>query len=548
MTDAVALLYLESDDEVTSVVRRIRALDAERIVLVAPGRSRATSSVVALRLLARVADATGRGLSVVGDPLTRSLAAEAGLDAWATIADARTAEPMTDAEAPSARAPIRVVRGDVSEETTGLAPAVVSAPQAGMPGPALLADAEETREVTVPRARVPPPPVVGAARKRRAGRAVVIPAALIALLLVGVTVGVLAVAPAASIRLVPASRQVGPSSYALRITDPGRVQGTVEATATVTASGTYPIQAPATGTVVFRNFNTVAVAVGAGALVAAGEQAYETVAEIVVPAGTLTAEGTIRAGEEAVDVRAAAAGPDGNVAAEAIDTVLSQNVAARLRGFPNNTQRLVINPEPTSGGIDDVGAEILQADVDAARAQLISDLEDALIERFGGTDGQVVESGTGASEPRVEGLDGLVGTRDQETAEIQGSIEYDRMTVERSEVDALAESRVNEDRSLLPEGTELVPGSHQVQIVDANRDGSELVVRVEVAATVVEAVDRQAIVDLVGGLSVDQAEAALAPLGDATVELWPGWVASVPALDWRVSVTVEGEPVPSTAP
>ena len=49
-----------------------------RIVLVAPGRSRATSSAVALRLLARAGEDDERELAVVGDALTRSLAAEAG--------------------------------------------------------------------------------------------------------------------------------------------------------------------------------------------------------------------------------------------------------------------------------------------------------------------------------------------------------------------------------------------------------------------------------------------------------------------------------------
>ena len=60
------LLYLEPDDEITSVIRRLRGADVGRVVLVAPGRSRATSSVVALRLLARAAAES------LGRPLLRS--------------------------------------------------------------------------------------------------------------------------------------------------------------------------------------------------------------------------------------------------------------------------------------------------------------------------------------------------------------------------------------------------------------------------------------------------------------------------------------------
>ncbi|MGZ6213566.1 MAG: hypothetical protein ACXWMG_01280, partial [Candidatus Limnocylindria bacterium] len=105
------LLYLESDDEITSVIRRLRGADAGRVVLVAPGRSRATSSVVALRLLARAAADTGRSVALVADASTRALAGEAGIAAFASVADATSptpspAEPMTPT-----RAPIHVVRG-----------------------------------------------------------------------------------------------------------------------------------------------------------------------------------------------------------------------------------------------------------------------------------------------------------------------------------------------------------------------------------------------------------------------------------------------------
>src|SRR6185503_17991561 len=112
VSDSPAVVYLEADDEITSVVRRVRAADAQHVIVVAPGRSRATSSAVALRLLARAGDETGRDLALVGDALTRSLAAEAGLTAYATLDDARRAEPSTDEPPSEARtAAIHVVRG-----------------------------------------------------------------------------------------------------------------------------------------------------------------------------------------------------------------------------------------------------------------------------------------------------------------------------------------------------------------------------------------------------------------------------------------------------
>ena len=93
------------------------------------------------------------------------------------------------------------------------------------------------------------------------------------------------------------------------------------------------------------------------------------------PWGSLTAEGTIQAGEATVAVAASAAGPAGNVGPNEIDTVLSQNADARLQGFPENGQRRVTNPEATSGGADESGTQITQADVDAAVEALTADLQ-----------------------------------------------------------------------------------------------------------------------------------------------------------------------------
>ena len=107
---------------------------------------------------------------------------------------------------------------------------------------------------------------------------------------------------------------------------------------------------------------------------AAGDQAFATQADVIVP-GALTPDGTIQAGEMTVDVVAAAPGPAGNVGANEIDTVLSENADARLQGFPENGQRRVTNPEATSGGVDETGAEITQADVDAAVEALTADLQ-----------------------------------------------------------------------------------------------------------------------------------------------------------------------------
>ena len=142
MSESPAVVYLEADDEITTVVRRVRAADAQRVIVVVPGRSRATSSAVALRLLARAGEETGREVALVGDALTRSLAAEAGLTAYATLDDARRAEPPTDEPPTDARqAAIHVVRG--TEDT--VATPVIAAEEVTRSVPVVRGPSEASR-------------------------------------------------------------------------------------------------------------------------------------------------------------------------------------------------------------------------------------------------------------------------------------------------------------------------------------------------------------------------------------------------------------------
>src|SRR4029077_10973493 len=91
------ILYLEPDDEIPSVVRRVRESALPRLVLVAPGRSKATSSAIGLRLLAPHANEVGRQLSLVARPAAPALPAEAGIPAFASIDQAQAAPGGADA-------------------------------------------------------------------------------------------------------------------------------------------------------------------------------------------------------------------------------------------------------------------------------------------------------------------------------------------------------------------------------------------------------------------------------------------------------------------
>lgn len=529
MTGGPTVLYLEADDEVTSVVRRLRAAEPGPVVVVAPGRSRATSSVTALRLLARSAAADGRPLTVVGDALTRSLAAEAGVPAHASLDDARRGVAPEPPE--PVRAAISVVRGPIDDET---APTLLAAPRPASSPPAPPAE-EITRPVRIP--DLPPPVARPRARPpRRPARGPLLALAVLGSLLVAGTAAGALLLPAATVVLQPRTVAVGPIDATVELAEVEELSGTVSAEAEVVASGTYEISELATGTVVFFNWTFFPVTVPAGTFVAAGEQAFATQAEIVVPRGRLTPDGRIQAGDAEVAVLAAAAGEAANVPAEAIDTVLNESVDAQLRGFPENPERRVTNPQPTSGGLVASGPEIVQADVDGALERLRADLA-ARAEAAIPDDGIVLVEP--APEPRIESAEDLVGRRDEERVTISGELDWSATRADPTEAEERARELLLGDPDAVPAGFELLPETIAITLGDARRDGANVVVPATVRASAVPLIDVDEVRRRVTGLPPVEAMAELAEIGSARVELWPGWVAEVPALEWRIEVRVE---------
>ncbi|MGH2427982.1 MAG: hypothetical protein ACRDGV_03695 [Candidatus Limnocylindria bacterium] len=527
MTDSI-LLYLEPDDEITTVVRRVRDAVPGRVVLVAPGRSKATSSAVSLRLLATLAGTDHREVAVVGDALTRSLASEAGLSAYGSVTDARVAAPVEPAE--PRRASIHVVRGDDPTTVTAADSAAALAPRS--------ARGDETRPVPVQRA---PPPEAGRPRAaRRRGRALpLIPLLAVGILLGGVGVAGAVVLPAATIRIAPEVARVGPVEYRLRFDDPDLVAGTVEATQEGTATGSYQDFVPASGQVTFRNYNIVAIEVPAETQVAAGEIRFVTTTAVVVEGGSLTGAGFIAPGLNFAPILAEAAGPGGNVAAMEIDTILDEQTRNRLRGFPQNTQTLVLNEAPTAGGLESSGPVIEQADVDAAMAALREELAGRVSEELSGTDGGVFADPIEPPQPVIEVPDGLVGTRDEASFTLTGTLAYDRATLAEDEIEATAREQLLDDASAVPANHVLLLASIEVSIGEARRENGALEVAASVSARSARRLDADGIGERVAGMPIEAARAELADLGQVRIDTWPGWVSELPTLGWRLEVRID---------
>lgn len=85
-------LYLEADEEITSVIDKLRGLEAKSVGLVAPRGSMIAQSLVSLKLLQKEAKKFGKQIALVtSDEVGRNLAAQVGLSVYA---DVKSSKPL----------------------------------------------------------------------------------------------------------------------------------------------------------------------------------------------------------------------------------------------------------------------------------------------------------------------------------------------------------------------------------------------------------------------------------------------------------------------
>ncbi|HEX5579404.1 MAG TPA: baseplate J/gp47 family protein, partial [Candidatus Limnocylindria bacterium] len=530
--------------EVTSVVRRLREADASRVVLVASGRTKATTSAVALRLLAQVAAEEGRELALVADPGARALAAEAGIAAFASVADANAEDAVPAAPPPAARAPIHVVRG-AGEPAAPDQPAALAA-AAAVP---LASRLDETQSVPV-QAAAPAapaaspqaaahPPTRAPVRPRRAARSVpraALAAILVLLLMAGAAFAT--VLPGATVTIHPDPLAVGPESYSVRPPVQPSDTEPLSSTRQGEATGHRTRRTSATGVITLYNYSPVVVFVPQGTVVSAdGVVLFATRQAVSVPDSAFFFAGTAD-----VEVEAVEPGTAGNVPDQAINTVEDEEVDRQLRqGAPQN--RRVRNFDPTVGGSETELNVVRRTDVQRVRNAINRDLESQLDDVLT-ADAERLYPTVEAPRAEIPVPDDLVGHVSEApfTFELTGTMPVDRTFVFRADAEAEAEEAFLADEGALPANTELAPDTIEVDLGEASLDGESIVVQATVTADAVPDISDQELEALrqeLTGLPASDARRAVASIGPATVDLWPGWVDRLPRLDWRITISVE---------
>jgi hypothetical protein len=548
------IIYLDTNDEITTAAARIREASESKVAIVLPPGSRLATSRMNFRLLAHEALEHRRDLSIVApDAAARSIAASAGLAVHATVGEYEAsiaAVSMPPAIGPS-------TTGAASDaDAPGGAPSEPSGPGPGRPaqGPSTGGlPAAETRA----RSGAASLPVAPAVRQRRTGggrRWVAIGAVLLLAVLAILAVVGYTVLPSATIVVTPQTATLGPREFPIRA-DPNATAvdataGVVPATRlskSLVARGDFPatglrvVAARATGLVRFTSLNTVGpVRIVAGTQVSTlGGQAFVTQSGVIVPRATVRGT-TITAGHAAVAVVAAKAGPDGNVGSGEIgrgpDSLVVQQVS-------------VTNPDPTSGGARQEFTRVSQKDIDAALAKLSAQIQDQFGLWVQAPDGQPA----GATVfPTTAVLAAIVPSPDPSTLvnveepafHLEATSSGTVLAVDAGIVRQVATDQMAGSGSV-PSGRTLVTGSVAAVVGTGVPDGDIVDFRVTVTALTIPTLDAAALTAQVKGKPVEEARRNLSRYGTVTIDTWPGFVTTIPTLDARLQLTIGGASGPT---
>lgn len=581
MAPPTPVIYLDVDDEITSAAARIRGVEARRVALVVPPGSRVATSRINFRLLAREAQSHGRTLSIVApDAASRALAAAAGLDVYASVAEFEEAAAAGRAGAgtPPGGAGAGGAAGGgvagVAGEAAGGGAATSGAAGRGTGGGArpprgaagARAGSPETpgaepsagRDDLRARSGVAGLPAVGGLRRGRWGGRNLVVALVVVLAAVAVVGGVVLyqLLPTATIVVTPKVEAIGPIEVdvtadpnatgvdtAAGVVPAESLPFDVQAEGTYKATGQRVVEAKATGSVTFTNCDFLGgVQIGSGSHVAtaAGVQ-FTTNETLLVPAADFQPPNKLTCATREVGVTAVHAGTDGNVSAGAI-TVVPLGVDPRAVS--------VSNSQPTSGGKHDTFPKVTQGDVDAAQADLQQQLGAAFTQDLASPD--AVPAGT-TLFPDTADLGPTTFSTDPASLVGQEIVSFDlgasatgtATAVDEAPVTTIAADRL---RQSVSSGYDLVDGSIQTTVGTPTVTGKTVTFPTTATAAQIRQLDAASLKQQVLGLTVDQATQLLLPYGGVQITTWPDWASSIPSYGFRVDLTVSGMPAPSVGP
>ena len=451
------VIYIDVEDDVTSVISKVKAAQSDVVALVPPKRAGALQSAVNLKLLQKAAtEASKRIVLVTSDNLLTSLAAGIKIPVAKNLQSRPEIPTLSSLTAPQSNDEDDTINGETLPvgEFAGTAPAAADTASASSAADAIAerVDFGEKSQEPLPKMEEPKPaakpfgklgkvnvPDFNKFRKRLfiGGGAIIALAALLYWALV--------IAPRAAITITASTSPVGinrtlslqPGLSASNIANlqlkPGQQQYKDTETVNFTATGSKDIGQNATGTMTIRNcdYGGDGLDLPAGTVFTASDGSalkFKSTADVAVPAfsgpsSTCTLGGSM-SGKATVNVQAADIGSNYNLSAQGYTTQIIGRVDA-------------VGSDMTGGSKQTVTV-VSQDDINKAQTQLtqqISQKADAskvkLMSQFGGDQLMINESLTSSADtPVASPALGQQGTQ----ATLTVNTTYTMLSLARSDV------------------------------------------------------------------------------------------------------------------
>ncbi len=360
-------------------------------------------------------------------------------------------------------------------------------------------------------------------------------------------VGAYLLLPSATVVITPRQAAIGPIEVRVAAdpsaTAPDPATKTVPAqtlTVDAQASGSFPVtgkrveEKAARGAVRFRNKDfTSTNTIPRGSIVSTqGGTRFRTDRAVTVPRAQLV-NLQIFPATASVNVTAVEGGPDGNVEPNTITVI--------PRGEDPLTLD-VTNPDATKGGKRDEFPRVVQADIDAAtkavQDQLRQDFDAKVADPALASGGSTVFAGTATLGAITFSVDPktLLG-KEVATFDLGVSASGTVLAVDESAVTEVAGAEIADH---VDPGYRLVDGSSKVTPSPGEVADGQISFPVAITAMQMLIVDPATVEGEIRGKSLADARTVLARYGRADLQVWPDWVGSIPTLDMRVDVRVQG--------
>lgn len=537
------VIYVDIEDDITSIIDKVKAASARIVALVPPKRTGVLQSVVNLKLLQKAASsADKRVVMITNDQALTALAAGVSMP----VAKNLQSKPEVAS----------ITALDVDDEDVINGEELPVGDLVGtMPGQ--VDGTESSAEPTASTAAVPVAATAAArAPKKSSGPKIpnfdkfrtklFIISGVGALLLI-FFVWAIFFAPKATVTVAANTSAVN-IDLPLALGEDAELSaedGTLpavseelrkEQSVDFEATGKKEVGERATGTLTLSNSKGRAIQVPAGTVFSASDQDFTSNESVTVPGATVCPDvAAICPGEATVNITAAEIGAEYNVGPQAYST--DADVSAS-------------SDEATSGGSKREITIVSQSDVDKAREQLEAQDDDearAQLKETFSEDAIVIDESfrARATEPKSSPAVG----EEASNASLKATTIYTLVAIKRDDLRALYDTYVNEQLEGNPDRKIYASGDQKARFTQfqyGDGDDGEYTARTQAVASVGPNIDTDALAESLVGKRAGEIQAQVEDIQgveNVDVQLSPFWVTSAPDKDKiTIKFTVRNEP------